>query len=257
MNNILEILSYRDMIFNMTRRELRGKYAKSVLGFLWSFVGPLLQIIVYAVVFTMIFPSNIPNYYIYLMTGMLPWTFFSDSFLTGTGSIIYNAEMIKKIYFPRETLVIGEVNAKFVNMLLSFIVMFAFILVSGVGVTRHVLLLPAIVVIQYLFTLGMTLIVSSATVYLRDMEYVSQVIIMTWMWATPIFYSLDTVDPRLRQMLNCNPLCAIVTCYRDVLFYHVWPSPMELTVPFIEGLVVLVIGMLVFGHLKKGFVEEL
>lgn len=257
MNNILEILSYRDMIFNMTRRELRGKYAKSVLGFLWSFVGPLLQIIVYAIVFTMIFPSNIPNYYIYLMTGMLPWTFFSDAFLTGTGSIIYNAEMIKKIYFPRETLVIGEVNAKLINLLLSFAVMFVFILISGVGVTRHVILLPLIVLIQYLFTLGMTLIISSVTVYLRDMEYVSQVIIMTWMWATPIFYSLENIDQRLRQLLNLNPLCSIVLCYRDVLFYHIWPSGIELLIPLVEGVVVLVIGMLIFGYLKKGFVEEL
>lgn len=256
-NNLIEIFQYRDMINSLTRRELRGKYAKSVLGFLWSFMSPMLQIIVYALVFTFIFPSNIPNYYIYLMTGMLPWTFFSDSFLTGTGAIVGNSEMIKKIYFPRETLVIGEVNAKLINMLLSFIVMFLFILVSGVGFGVQLVLLPLIVLEQYMLTLGLSLIISSITVYLRDMEYVSQVIIMAWMWATPIFYDINSVSVQFRKYLYINPLCYNIICYRDILFYHIWPNMQELFVPLVEGIVSLLIGVYTFKHLKKGFVEEL
>ena len=133
LQNMHEIYEYRDMIHSLVKRELRGKYEKSVLGFLWAFLGPLFQILIYSVVFTLVFHNNMPNYYIFLMSGMLPWTFFSDSLAQGTGSIVYNAEMVKKIYFPREVLVIGEVRAKLVNMLLSFIVMAGFILISGVG----------------------------------------------------------------------------------------------------------------------------
>ena len=133
------------MIGSLVRRELRGKYEKSVLGFLWAFLGPMFQILIYGIVFTVVFHNNMSNYYIFLMTGMLPWTFFSDSLTQGTGSIIYNSEMVKKIYFPREVLVIGEVNAKLVNMLLSFIVMAFFIIFSGVGFSVHVVLLPLII----------------------------------------------------------------------------------------------------------------
>ena len=130
MNHIREIYNYRDMIFSLAQRELRGKYEKSVLGFLWSFLSPLFQIIIYNMVFTMVFHNDMPNYYIFLMTGLLPWTFFADSLAQATGAIIYNAEMVKKIYFPREVLVIAEVLAKLINMLLSFIVMAFFLIVS-------------------------------------------------------------------------------------------------------------------------------
>ena len=130
MEHLREIIEYRDMILSLAHRELRGKYEKSVLGFLWSFLSPMFQILIYNIVFTQVFHNSMPNFYIYLMTGILPWTFFSDSLGQGTGAIVYNAEMVKKIYFPREVLVISEVSAKLVNMLLSFIVMAFFLLFS-------------------------------------------------------------------------------------------------------------------------------
>ena len=176
MTTLREICDYRTMIGSLVRRELRGKYEKSVLGFLWAFLGPMFQILIYGIVFTVVFHNNMSNYYIFLMTGMLPWTFFSDSLTQGTGSIIYNSEMVKKIYFPREVLVIGEVNAKLVNMLLSFIVMAFFIIFSGVGFSVHVVLLPLIILIEYIIALGMALLAAATTVYLRDLEYVINVV---------------------------------------------------------------------------------
>ena len=111
---IKEILEYNDMICSLVKRELRGRYQKSVLGFLWSFISPLCQIAVFTVVFTYVFPSNIPKYYIYLMIGMIPWQFFTDSIAQGACSVIYNSDMTKKIYFPREVLPVASVSAKFV-----------------------------------------------------------------------------------------------------------------------------------------------
>ena len=115
MQHLKEIFYYRDMINSLVRRELRGKYEKSVLGFLWSFLSPMFQILIYNIVFTQVFHNDTPVYYMFLMTGILPWTFFSDSLSQGTGAVVWNAEMVKKIYFPREVLVIAEVNAKLVN----------------------------------------------------------------------------------------------------------------------------------------------
>ena len=134
MNRIKDIYDYRDMVFSLVRRELRGRYQKSVLGMLWTFLNPFFQIVIYTLVFTFIFPSNIENYYIYLMTGIIPWNFFTEALGQGAGSIVSNADMTKKIYFPREVLTIASVTAKFINMLLAFVVIMLFLVFSRVGV---------------------------------------------------------------------------------------------------------------------------
>lgn len=257
-HNIIEIYEYRDMIWSLVRRELRGKYEKSVLGFLWAFLGPLFQILIYAIVFTSVFYNDMPHYYIYLMAGMLPWTFFNDSMSTGTGSIIYNSEMVKKIYFPREVLVIGEVNAKLVNMLLSFIVMAAFLIISGVGFSVQLVLLPVVILGEYLFTLGMSLFVAAVTVYFRDLEYVIQVVLMAWIWASPIMYSANNVvNPLFRLVLTVNPFTYIARGYQSILYYHVWPGMVNLVVPLIYGVIALVVGYVTFVMLKRRFAEEM
>lgn len=245
------------MIWSLVRRELRGKYEKSVLGFLWAFLGPLFQILIYSIVFTGVFHNNMPNFYIYLMSGILPWTFFSDSFGQGTGAIIYNAEMVKKIYFPREVLVIAEVCAKGVNMLLSFLVMAAFLIVSGVGFSAQLVMLPAVMIIEFMMCLGLSFLAASITVYFRDLEYVTQVILMAWIWGTPIMYAIDTIDEAYCWILYLNPFTYIIGCYHDILYYHQWTAAMGYLIPFAEGIVVLVIGYLVFNHIEKRFAEEL
>ena len=258
LQNMHEIYEYRDMIHSLVKRELRGKYEKSVLGFLWAFLGPLFQILIYSVIFTVVFHNNMPNYYIFLMSGMLPWTFFADSLAQGAGSIIYNAEMVKKIYFPREVLVIGEVRAKLVNMLLSFIVMAGFILISGVGFSIQIVLLPVIVVIEYLFALGLALLVAATTVYLRDLEYVINVVLMAWVWGSPIMYTMDGIDNTLfLHILQLNPFTYIVGVYQQIFYYHQWPELSYFLIPLFEGFVCVAVGFAVFGKLKKHFAEEM
>lgn len=258
MSRLIELYNYRDMITSLVRRELRGKYEKSVLGFLWAFLGPLFQILIYAIVFTTVFHNDMPNYYIYLMTGMLPWNFLAESLSTGTGAIIYNAEMVKKIYFPREVLVIGEVNAKLVNMLLSFIVMAGFLLVSGVGFSYHIILLPVVVLGEYLFALGMAFLVSAITVYCRDLEYVINVILMAWVWATPIMYTRDGIDNLFFNIvLKVNPVTYIVESYQGIFYYHEWPTTQDLILPIVYGGLIVIIGYIVFGILKRRFAEEM
>ncbi len=258
MEHFKEIIAYRDMVGSLVKRELRGKYEKSALGFLWSFLSPLFQILIYNLVFTQVFNNDMPNYYIYLMAGLLPWTFFNDSVSQGTGAIIYNAEMVKKIYFPREVLVIAEVTAKLVNLLLSFVVMAAFLIISGVGFSQHLLILPVVLLTEYLLALGFALIVSSVTVYLRDLEYVVNVIMMAWIWGTPVLYALNTMkESLLKSLLYLNPMTNVIECYHYIFYYHIFPTPMVLLVPFVEGVVITVLGFLIFGKLNKRFVEEL
>lgn len=257
---IREILNYNDMIWSLVKRELRGRYQKSVLGFLWSFISPLCQIAVFTVVFTYVFPSNIPQYYIYLMIGMIPWQFFTDSIAQGSCSVIYNSDMTKKIYFPREVLPIASVSAKFVNMLLSMIVVFAVILFSGIGFSPLVVLLLVAFVAEYAISLGFALLFSAITVYLRDMEYVVNVILMAWVWATPVMYSPDGLIaqyPWVDNALRINPLTSIMYLYRDILYYHRMPKSIDIVLPLIWGAVLLILGEFLFKHLEGNFAEEL
>ena len=218
----------------------------------------MFQIMIYNLVFTRVFHNDMPNFYIYLMTGILPWTFFSDSLGQGTGAIIYNAEMVKKIYFPREVLVISEVTAKLVNLLLSFIVMMGFLAISGIGFSIHLVLLPFIVLIEYFFAMGCAFFVSAVTVYLRDLEYVVGVILMAWIWATPIMYSLDIVaDPLLKKLLYLNPMTSIIMCYHYILYNHIFPRSWDLFVPAAAAVLALGVGYFTFGKLNRRFVEEL
>ena len=258
LKHIKEIYEYRDMIFSLVKRELRGRYQKSVLGMLWTFLNPLCQILVYTFVFTVVFPSNIEDYYIYLMTGIIPWTFFSEALGQGAGSVVANSDMTKKIYFPREVLTISSVTAKFVNMLLSFIVVFIFLIISGRGFSGPALIcLPFIMIAEYLIALGFTLFFSAITVYLRDMEYIVGVLLMAWIWATPIMYATDTVPEPVMKLLMINPLTQIVMSYHDILYYHVVPSVIRIGAVLIIGIVLLLVGEVVFKRLEGNFAEEL
>lgn len=132
MKNLKELYDYRQMIFSLVKKDLRGRYKGSALGFLWTFLNPLLQLVVYSIVFSTIFRNNIEKFYLYLFIGLLPWMFFSSSLTVGSVSVISSKDMVKKIYFPREVLPIAYVTSSFVNMLLCFLVVFIVMIIGGI-----------------------------------------------------------------------------------------------------------------------------
>lgn len=258
MKRLVELYSYREMIFSLVRRELRGRYKGSVLGFLWTFVNPLLQLCVYTLVFSVILKSNIDKFYLFLFVGLIPWIFFSSSLTGGAGSILASKDMVKKIYFPREILPIAYVTSAFVNMLFCFIVIFAVVLVSGVHISiKGLLCLPIIMLVEYILALGGALLTSGLTVYFRDLEYILGIITMAWMYLTPIMYSVDIVPERLRPLFNLNPMTPIIVAYRDILYYGRVPELGTLLHGLILGIIILVVGFWSFGKLQRHFAEEL
>ena len=173
MQHIKELYEYREMIISLVRKDLRGRYKGSVLGFLWTFINPLLQLIVYTIVFSIIMNANYEQYYLFLFVALVPWMFFSSSVTDGAGSILKEKEMVKKIYFPREVLPISTVTSAFVNMILTFIVVFGVVIIAGRTINPLALLcLPVVMIVEYILCLGIALIVSSITVYLRDLQYI-------------------------------------------------------------------------------------
>ena len=187
MNQIKEIYEYREMIISLVRKDLRGRYKGSVLGFFWTFLNPLLQLVVFTLVFSIIMKQEYEQYYIFLFVALVPWMFFASSVQDGSTSVLRDKEMVKKIYFPREVLPIATVTSGFVNMLLTFLVIFVVLIFSGRGVNPVALLcLPVVMIVEYILCLGVGLIVASVTVYLRDLQYILGIIVMALQYLTPV-----------------------------------------------------------------------
>lgn len=258
MKHFREIYDYRQMIYSLVKKELRGRYKGSALGFLWTFINPLLQLLVYTFVFSVVMPNNIDKFYLYLFVGLIPWLFFSGSLTGGAASIITQKDMVKKIYFPREVMPIAYVTSNFVNMLLCFLVIFAVLICSGVGINPVTLLyLPIIFAVEYVMCLGGAMLTSALTVYFRDLEYILGIITMAWMYMTPVVYSIEMVPERLRPLMNLNPMTPVIVAYRDILYSKQVPQISTLTSGFVLGVIVLVVGYVVFQKLQRGFAEEL
>ena len=258
MNTLREIYEYRTMIVSLIRRDLRGRYKGSALGFAWTFLNPLLQLGVYTVVFSIIMRAGIEDYYLFLFVALIPWLFFSTSVSAGASCVMAQKEIVKKIYFPREVLPIAHVTCQLVNMLLSFVVVFAVLLLSGKGISLQALLyLPIVIVAEYFLAISITMIVSAVTVYLRDLEHVLVILTMAWQFLTPVMYSIDMVPEELRSIFNINPMTPIIVAYRDILYYKRLPEIGNLLYGFVLSTILLVIGWLVFGRLKNHFAEEM
>ncbi len=270
MKNLKELYDYRQMIFSLVKKDLRGRYKGSALGFLWTFLNPLLQLVVYSIVFSTIFRNNIEKFYLYLFIGLLPWMFFSSSLTVGSVSVISSKDMVKKIYFPREVLPIAYVTSSFVNMLLCFLVVFIVMIIGGIdpNSTFHwtaLLYLPIVMIVEYVLALGFAMLASALTVYFRDLEHILGIITMAWMYATPILYDVSMIQNilvekgmgNLMHLYMLNPMTPIIVAYHQILYYGQAPDMSTLLSAVVLGLFFLILGYLVFRKLQRGFAEEL
>lgn len=258
LQRIKNIYAYRDMIYSLVRRELRGRYKGSVLGFLWTYINPLCQIIVYSAVFSVIFRVQIDKFYLYLTIGMMPWVFFNTSVQGGSTCVRAQADLVKKIYFPREVIPISYVTSAFLNMLFSFIIVFLAVFAAGWGFNPLALLfLPLIMIIEFILALGIAFIVSAVTVYFRDLEQIVGVMMMAWIYLTPIMYDVDFIPEQLRTLFFINPMTPVIVVYHDILYYRVIPSSESLLQAVLVSLAIFAVGFLLFWKLDQGFAEEL
>lgn len=253
-----DIYKYRQMIFSLVHKELRGKYKGSILGFFWTFLNPLLQLLVYTFVFSIILRQNIDKYYLFLFVALVPWIFFSSCVAAGANCVFVYGDLVKKIYFPREVLPISFVTSQFVNMLYTFIVIFAVIIFTRHGVNFVALLyLPAIMIVEYFLALGMTLLFSAITVYVRDVAHFLGIITMAWQFITPVMYPSSSIPEKYLLVFKLNPMSHIIESYRNILYYKQVPDLKTLGVAVAIGVFFLIFGELVFSKLQKGFAENL
>lgn len=257
MNIFKKLYAYREFLRTSIKKEIRGKYKKSFLGILWSFLNPLLMLMVYAIIFPIILKSPEKNYVMFLMTALIPWNFFTTVVTQGAFTVVQNGNILKKVYFPREILPISIVTSGLINFLISCIIIFIFLIFTGIGFSKYILLLPLIILIQYILLLGITFILSSVTVYLRDLEHIIGVALQALFYATPIVYSLSMIPKEFTWVFKLNPMAYVIQGYRDVLYYQTMPNLAGLGGIAIFSVLLTVVGYLIFNRLQKNFAEEL
>lgn len=256
MNTFKNLYNYRELLKSNIKKDIRGKYKGSFLGVLWSFINPLLTTLIYAIIFPIILKNPQPHYVTYLVVGILPWTWFTTVIGNGTTSVWVNAGIIKKVYFPREILPISVATSGLVNFLISCIIILFFLMFSGIGFSFAILLLPLIILTQYILMLGIIFITSAINVYVRDAEYITNFFVNMLFYATPILYSTTLFPEKIRWILYLNPMTTIINSYRDVFFYQTLPDLKALLIVLAVSILLLVIGKMIFDKLEKGFAEE-
>ena len=258
MNVFKELYQYRELLKTNVKKDIRGKYKASFLGVLWSFINPLLQVLVYAIVFPYIMKVQTENYLIFLICGIIPWTWFISCVSGGASCITNNSNLIKKVHFPREILPISMVTSGMINFLISCLIILIFVIGSGLGISWHLIFLPLIVVIQYVISLSLAFIVSAINVYIRDTEYAVAFILNLAFYATPVLYSIDMFQGSwISWLFKLNPMAHLINAYRDIFYVHRIPQLTNLFMWLVLGLGLLCISYKIFKKLEKRFAEEM
>lgn len=256
LTHIKEIYDYREMFRNMVLKDLRARYKGSVLGFFWTFLNPLLMLGIYSFIFSSIMKSDIPNFPMFILVALLPWNYFSQAITQGARSIINNAELLKKVYFPREILPLAVIGSNLINYLLTLAILIPALWLSGVQLTTALFAFPIILLIQSLLIAPIVMLASLGTAYLRDLEHILHVGITILFYLTPVLFPVAFIPEPFRWIFDYNPMTPIIHAYRDLFLYGQWPDFGGL-LPMILVLVVLNTAIVaIFSLLQRNVVEE-
>jgi len=273
-NKPQEWRKYRFLLQSLILRDLKARYKNSVLGILWSMLHPLGLMLVFTVIFTVLSSDNSQRQYpVFILVGIIPWNFFSGAITSGTVSVLGNASLIKKVYFPRELLPVSSLLSNLVNFLFACAVLLAFLYAFDLGLTIYALWLPVILVAQLFFTVGLVFLFSAIAVFYRDILMILEVVMTAWFFVTPIIYPFEifgdtatvlgfTFEPA-RLMRWMNPMASIIDGYRTVLWGNVGSNgpvsmdPIFFIRTLVTSLIVLVVGYAIFTRMEHLFGEKL
>ena len=217
MNPIKTLFVHREILLSLTAKNLKSRFVGSALGFLWAFINPLLFALIVSYVFTNIFKTNTKNFSLFIISGMLPWTFFATSLQESVASIPANATLLKQFSLPREFIPLASVLTNFVFFLLGLLVVMPFFAAANSRVLAMLPLLAAALLFQLLFTGGLSLVFSSVYVSFRDIGQILNTVLMFWLWLTPVFFSIEMIAPGSRILFELNPMTPFINLYRNAL----------------------------------------
>jgi lipopolysaccharide transport system permease protein len=263
-NFLRKIYIQRSLIRNFVVRDLKARYVGSFIGIFWSVIHPIVLLLVYTFVFSLIFRSRInpetegtDSFALFLFCGILPWLFFQDTVQRSSTVIIENTNLVTKTLFPGEILPLVILLSGFVNHLIGFAIFFPILLFSSVKISIFILMIPVYIFFLMAFTLGISWFVASLNVFIRDVSQIVTVILMFWFWGTPIFYPMEIFPKSLVFLVHCNPLAYVVIGYRDCLLRNQMPDLEKLAIFAVISLVVFSVGGIFFRKTKREFADNL
>lgn len=249
-----EHLRYIWLLEELVKRDLKIKYRRSILGYLWSILNPLLMMIVLTIVFSNLFKFDIPNYPLYLLTGQLLFSFFSDATLQSMNSIVTGASLIKKVYLPKYIFPVSRILSSFVTMIFSLLALVIVMIVTDSSFYITLFMLPLALLYIFIFSLGAGLILSVLVVYFRDVEYLYNVFLTVFMYMSPIIYPITIVPDWIKNIILLNPMTSYVDFFRDCVMYGQWPPFQLHCICITWSLALLFTGIWIFEKKQKEFV---
>lgn len=251
-----ELAQYRGLLWSLTLRELKSRYRGSALGFLWTFLNPLLQMLVYVVVFRIYSRLDIPNYAYFMLVGLLPWIWFSSSLGGGISAITDRRDLITKVRFPPQVLPATVVATNLVNYLLSLPLMLGLGLMFGHLPSVHVLALPLVMLVQLAFVCSLTFLLAALNVFFRDLQHIVGNVTMLWFFVTPVLYRVTDIPESMRQFqLAANPMSGVIAGYQAIFYEHAFPRLQLLLPAAATSLVAALIAGVVYARRREEFAE--
>ena len=249
---------YWPLIKKLTLREIKARYKQSFLGLFWVILNPFFQMVIMSFVFGNII-GRIANvgvpYPIFLYAGLLPWTFFNLS-LTNSMDVFYqNGSLIKKIYFPRQILVLSTMLAKAFDFVLASLIFFVLMAYFGVPFTWYILLFIPIYLLHFVFTYSLALLLASLNLFYRDIQYLFNLVLTLWFYLTPVIYSVEFFPERYRWIFKLNPMSVFINAYRQVLLGGDWPNWFSLGTGAVITITLFIIANVIFQKLQKSFAD--
>lgn len=246
-----------ELIKHLTQKEIKARYKQSFLGFFWVVLNPFFQMLIMSFIFSKVMRvSNLGvPYPIYLYAGLLPWLFFANSLGNATEELVENASLIKKIYFPREILILSALLAKVFDFALSALIFVGLLVWYGIPFTPFMLLFFPLFALQFLFTYGVSLFLSATNLFYRDVRYLLSLIITLWFYLTPVIYATELFPAQYRWIFRINPMSVFINAYRQVLLAHDWPNFQSLGIGILLSLAIFFISMRVFKKLEGMFAD--
>lgn len=252
-----QVKKFSALILNFAISDLKIKYRNSVLGFLWSFLEPLLLLGVLYMVFTNVFESTIENFPLYLLLGLILYSIVQKGTDLGLSSISGKGDLIKQVYFPRMIPAISATTTAAIMLTFEMIVFGIFMIIFQFVPSITILLLPLILLLQCFLILGLCIPLSVLNVKFNDIQFIWKIILQAGFFLTPIFYTLDVLPEALQNILKFSPMVQIMNMARDVTLYNTIPSIESITIAIVSTTVVFVIGLGIFYKLKSNIVEAL
>ena len=271
-----DLLASRELLVNLTQREIRGKYKRTALGQLWSLANPIAAIIVYTFIFSVVFqvpaqigdPSGLNNYALWLVCGLLPWLFFNSTITLGVRSIVDNANLVQKVYFPRLVIPLSLTGAGMVNWMFEMAVLAIALTIFGAFVLPWIPLTIAFMLLLGVFAAGLSMLLAIANVHFRDLAYLLTVLLQFWFYLTPILYPISLVQAQsdrwggllgtpitLVDLYKINPMEPFVAIFRDLLYHNTWPAMPSVLTAMAWAFVTFAVGLWVFSKKDKNLAE--